>query len=346
MDPDSEDKGTEEQIDIFVLPDGPLIHILSQLSWKDLLIVRLVSRSFYNFIHENYGLLNRKKLKDVLIKYDENCEECPFSVKLSLDTVRTLFLNPLFNDFNMVKTISFQNDEEMSKFLKMFDIRDLHILKIPVVKNIDIFDVLSRSLQMGTKIEILDVCRLEEKDFTSFRRFIEKLSSINKLVIQHICSPSAEAKDILSDLSLSSFDTIESFKISECHETKILSIDMVTDLFRKNPDLTDLIIGSMNIEFLQIVFKEFFTMEQPLNMRCKNTHNAIFLKLHYGGEIKHLVEILSNVLRELENVQELDYSPEPWRRATFVSSKDCKYCLKRKHKISKYVILCEDLLNC
>uniref|UniRef100_A0A0N5BT50 F-box domain-containing protein n=1 Tax=Strongyloides papillosus TaxID=174720 RepID=A0A0N5BT50_STREA len=346
MDSISGEKSTEEQNNIFALPDALLVRIFSELSWKDVLNARLVSRSFCNFIHENYHQLNRKEVYGAQVSYEKEDERHPFHLDLGFYDEEDEYL-PEFPSPSYNKKIKFQTEGELSRFIKMFDIRSLAYFDVLVDDDdLDIFEIVSRFFQNGTKIHYFVACKLAEKHFNSFRTFINKLSSIKEPSIDHICSPSTEPKDILSDLSLASFDTIESFKIFECHETRILSIDMVTDLFRKNPNLTHLDIGSMNIEFLKSVFKEFFTMEQPRNMRCRSGYNPITLRLRYGGEFEHFIDTLRQNLSELENVWEQRGNPAPSRHAMFVSATDCKYCLQNKHQISRYAILWKVGLNC
>uniref|UniRef100_A0A0K0FZN2 Transposase n=1 Tax=Strongyloides venezuelensis TaxID=75913 RepID=A0A0K0FZN2_STRVS len=83
--------------------------------------------------------------------------------------------------------------------------RDLNEFHVPVTDNLDIFGILNR---------------LAEKGFTSFRTFVEKLSSVRSLSIEHICAPLTEANDVFSLLSLSSFNTPESFTICECSKSR------------------------------------------------------------------------------------------------------------------------------
>uniref|UniRef100_A0A0K0F5C3 F-box domain-containing protein n=1 Tax=Strongyloides venezuelensis TaxID=75913 RepID=A0A0K0F5C3_STRVS len=198
----SDEKDTEEQSNIFVFPDSPLVRILSELSWTDML--------------------------------------------------------------------KFQNDEEMSKFFQIFDTKNLCFLKIPVVGNVDIFNILSR-----------------------------------EFVIQNLCFPSTELKDVLPQLSSLSFNTIECFKIFECRGTKILPADFVTKLLTNIPNIMYVDIGSWNIGFFKSLFKKYFTMELSCKMKSKNDYDGIFLSLYFYGEFYHLLDFLRSNKCELGNVTEI-----------------------------------------
>uniref|UniRef100_A0A0N5BT49 F-box domain-containing protein n=1 Tax=Strongyloides papillosus TaxID=174720 RepID=A0A0N5BT49_STREA len=346
MDSSSNEKHSEQQNGIFILPDNLIIRILSELSWKDILNVRRVSRSFSNFIYENYHLLDRRKLRGVSIECDENCEGCPFSVAITYDAVaRFMVWVPLHSQFPK-KTINFQNDEEMSIFFKMFDMKNLYNLTIPVVDNIDIFDILTRSLQIGTKITFLNVYRVAEKDFKSFRKFVGKFPRISDLSIYHLCFPSTKAKDVQSLLPSSSFRKIKSFSIKECHRTKILSADFFTKLFRNSPKIEKFSIGSGNIEFLKSVFKQYFTVEQSRRLKDRYCYKEIRLELILNGKFKNLrnrferlcIDI-TNCSSELENVEEVGYKVRTMEWVDFKYIMDCKYCLEDRHKVKRIVTL-------
>uniref|UniRef100_A0A0N5C0L4 F-box domain-containing protein n=1 Tax=Strongyloides papillosus TaxID=174720 RepID=A0A0N5C0L4_STREA len=333
-----EEERSEEQDYTPLLSDDAIFLILSELSWKDILNVKLVSRRFYGIIHEKYQQLNRRTVHGILIKYNKNYKSYPIRLDIIFDSV-------IDGDSRIIpfsyhrKIINIQSGEELSKLLKMFDLKNFNYLVVPATDDFDIFDIMGKSFQIGTKISALTISKVAEKDFRSFRVFIEKFSSIKNLCIEHICSPSTEAKDIYLDLSLSSLDTIEHFCISECNATKILSVDMVTKLLERNLNLKSLDIGTWDIEFIESLFKKFFTMEQPCKTVNKCDYGEINLSLFFRGEFEHLCEILRNDLNQLEDVEEIEDTLFPWEGVVFESSVYYKYCLKDKNGITRCVRL-------
>uniref|UniRef100_A0A0K0FGD3 F-box domain-containing protein n=1 Tax=Strongyloides venezuelensis TaxID=75913 RepID=A0A0K0FGD3_STRVS len=340
MDSDSDEKGTEEESNIFVLSDALLVRILAELSWKDILNVKLVSRSFYNFIHENYHQLTRRNVHIVQTFYWEK-DLFNFRIMSGRVIEEDSRVNPPF-DYD--KYIEKQSDEEVSRIFKMFDMRTLDTFNIPFVDDLDTFGIFNRYFQKGTNIGDLRITKLSEKNFTNFRMFLDKISSIKKLEIEHMCFPLTETKDVYSLLPISSLGTIETFVIFECPETRILSADIVTNFFRDNPNMKCLEVGSMNIEFLRSVFKEYFTMDQTRRMDGKCDFRKISLNLYCGGEFEHLRDILRNDLNKLKNVEEVYERMFPYEHVIFGSVIDCKYCHNDMHVIVKYVALWDDRL--
>uniref|UniRef100_A0A0K0G318 F-box domain-containing protein n=1 Tax=Strongyloides venezuelensis TaxID=75913 RepID=A0A0K0G318_STRVS len=340
MDSTPDEKDTEEQNNIFVLPDGPLVRILSELSWKDILNIKLVSRSFYNFIHENYHQLNRRKITEVYVKYEENCKSFPFQVTLTFNEYsyeRYWSLYVLSSDH--IKTINIQNGEKLSYFFKMFDMTKLKKLIVPVVNNIDIFDILSRSFQTRTAIDILDVSKVAEKDFRSFQTFIEKCSSFRSICIKHLCAPSTEHEEIYSFLYWLSLKTTRNFEIIECPITKVFAADNVTKLLRENLSLKSLKIGSSNIEFIESISKEFFMMEQPRKINCKKD-NIIYIHITYcGKKFKHLCDILRKDYGEFKNFENIYCFLNFPYFARLESRSYCKYCVDDKHRITRILFI-------
>uniref|UniRef100_A0A0N5CGT7 F-box domain-containing protein n=1 Tax=Strongyloides papillosus TaxID=174720 RepID=A0A0N5CGT7_STREA len=332
MDYISDEKGTEEQNNIFVLPDTLLVRILSELSMKDILKLRLVSRSFYNFIHENYHLLDRKCVHSVWIKYDKNCEEYPISV----DLLFVDYWDYEVHDQYYMENIEIQSVEEFSRIFKMFDMRDLNLLDVSVADNLDIFSVLNKSFQTGTKIENLRISKFAEKDFKSSRTFFEKLSSVKKLYIENICVPSTGEKDVYSLFSLPAFKTLKDLSIFEWQKTEVLSGSFVTNLIRENPNLKDLHLQSTNIENSRSIIKNFLTTEYPHEAESKYGRNITVLDLFFGGDFERLFDnILRNDIRGLKNVRIVRYS----YNVIFKSAIECKYCLKNRHTIEKKLVL-------
>uniref|UniRef100_A0A0N5CGT8 F-box domain-containing protein n=1 Tax=Strongyloides papillosus TaxID=174720 RepID=A0A0N5CGT8_STREA len=336
----------EVQDEISDLPDDVLVIILSKLSWEDVNTIKLVSRRFYGIVHRNYHRLERRMVRDFSIKYNEYCGRCPFHLQISFKSVGDR--NSGVIQYGFPKSINIQSVGELTGFLKMFDMRKLRRFLVPAAGNLDVFSILGGLFQVGTKIRFLEIPKLAEKDFGSFQTFIEKISWVGFLTIKHLCAPSTEPRDVYSFLSLSSFKTIKFFEIRECNRTKILSPDFVTKLLRNSPDIRILDIGSMNIEFLEGAFKEFFgveelpKMESECNLLCEK-----ILFLRFNGEIEHLHGILKNVLSELRNEKEVTVTPDysssfysdlqPY--AIFESNVDCKNCLKNRHTITRKVFL-------
>uniref|UniRef100_A0A0N5CCV6 F-box domain-containing protein n=1 Tax=Strongyloides papillosus TaxID=174720 RepID=A0A0N5CCV6_STREA len=195
-----------------ILPDNVLLHILSELSWRDILNAKLLSKRFYSIIHKNYHRLERKKTLGVSIKYDENHNSHPFHVQLVFDCEESVnFQDIPFGTYMITNKI--QSGEELISFLKMFDMSDIN-LEVPIADNLDVFDIMNRSFQVGTEIRLLKIPKLMEKDFKGFRTFVRKLSSVSLLEIDHVCSSSTETKDVYELLSLSSFKATTSFTIN------------------------------------------------------------------------------------------------------------------------------------
>uniref|UniRef100_A0A0N5CGU0 F-box domain-containing protein n=1 Tax=Strongyloides papillosus TaxID=174720 RepID=A0A0N5CGU0_STREA len=241
------------------------------------------------------------------------------------------------------KSAYFECDQDLSRFLKMSDMRDLDYLHVSGISdNMNIFGILNRSFQIGTKTGVLSISKLSNKDCPSFRTFIRKFLSVKEIVIRHICAPLMGSEDVCSLLSsLSSLNTIEYIKIFECHNTIILSADFVVNLLKNNPNIMYLDIGSSNIEFSESILKEFFTMEQPHIMENECNNNEITLALYFGGELKKIHDILRKDLSKIENVMKEVTSnvlfPEEYK--VYVSKLDCKYCLKNRHKIMRRVVV-------
>uniref|UniRef100_A0A0N5BRU1 F-box domain-containing protein n=1 Tax=Strongyloides papillosus TaxID=174720 RepID=A0A0N5BRU1_STREA len=270
------DSSTEEELPeapdyTSVLHDDALILILSKLSWMDINNIKLVSRRLYGIVHENCHKLNRREVYDVWIHYYKIREKHRFDLKLGFNSLGDGNLSITRRRYYKEVT-KIKSDRELSRFLKMLDMRNLELLSVHDSCNTDIFNILNKSFQIKTNIGYLAISKLTEKDFIGFRKFIKKCSSVTVLDIQHMCFPSTEMTDVYSQLSLSSFNNLESLIICECHETKVLSTDMITRLLRKNLNLTCLNFGSCNIEFLRRASKEI-------------NHNDITLRLFFEGTL-------------------------------------------------------------
>uniref|UniRef100_A0A0N5BSI4 F-box domain-containing protein n=1 Tax=Strongyloides papillosus TaxID=174720 RepID=A0A0N5BSI4_STREA len=343
MDFISDGKITEEQNNIFVLPDVLLVRILSELSWKDILKIKLVSRSFYNFVHENYHQLNRREVSDVEIVYVEDSEGFPFSVDFIFARIGSYKSTNGWDG----KAPEFESGEELSRFLKMFDMRNLKLLDLQVYGNLAIFGIINSSFQKGTKIDDLNITKLSEEDFTSFRMFLDKLLLVHDLSIRHVCCHSTEAKDVNPLSFLPFFNITKGFSIYECNETRILSTDMISNFLRKNPSVERLTIGSGNSEFIRSLFKEHFTLEQPHKMENTLSYSEISIDINFfGSEYKQLSRFLMSDLCEPENVQEVISIQNFPERSEVESVINCKHCPKNKHKIKIHATLEDDDNSC
>uniref|UniRef100_A0A0K0F626 F-box domain-containing protein n=1 Tax=Strongyloides venezuelensis TaxID=75913 RepID=A0A0K0F626_STRVS len=336
MDSSTEEERTQVQDYTSILSDDILFHIFLELSWKEINTIKLVSRRFYGIVNGNYYRLERRRVRRVSIEYDKNSDSHPFYIMMAFYGRE---LPEILGDF-YTKVTYFQSVEELTSFLKMFYMKDLEEFIAPAAYNLGIFSILERVFQIGTNINKFVIPDLLEKDFESFQIFIEKLSSIKTFIIGHICSNSTETKDVYSLLSLSSFNDIQYFQISECNKTKILSADIVAKLIRNNPNIETLSIGSMNTEFLKSALRKFFTVDQPLKMESECRYYEINLVLSISSEFENLHDILRNDLSELENVEELDvpddsYDSDVPEFAVFESIADCKNFPENKHTIRR-----------
>uniref|UniRef100_A0A0N5B5D5 F-box domain-containing protein n=1 Tax=Strongyloides papillosus TaxID=174720 RepID=A0A0N5B5D5_STREA len=337
MDFSIEEEYFEVKDDTAVLPDDIMVIIFKELSLEDIKVVKQVSKRFYGIVHENYHKLERRKVHELSIEYDET-DSYPFHINVTFRLIINLNSGgALISDYK--RQGSFENSRELSSFLNTVDLRNIGNLDLPFADNIDIFGILNGSFQEGTNIGHMSILKLAEKDFTSFLNFIGKLSSIKGFNIAHLCSSSTEAKDFLSLLSLPSFGSIEFLGVVECPETKILSADFVTKLLEKNSSMKSLNFGSMNIELLESIFKEHFKVEQPCNMENECDYNQITVNLFYGGDIEYLCDIFRNCLNELENVEEAINSQNLRNYVEFGSNVDCKNCLEKAHKIMRIIRL-------
>uniref|UniRef100_A0A0N5BPJ7 F-box domain-containing protein n=1 Tax=Strongyloides papillosus TaxID=174720 RepID=A0A0N5BPJ7_STREA len=340
IDSSTEEERSEVQDDTSVLSDDVLLLIFLELSWEDINNIKFVSRRFYGIVNRNYHRLERRRVRRVSIEYDKNSGSHPFHVLMAFHGVD---LPEVLRDF-YTKATSFQSVEELTGFLKMLDMKNLDEFIAPFADNLDIFSILERVFEIGTNINKLVIPELMEKDFESFKTLIEKLSSIETFIIEHICSASTEEKDVYSLLSLSSLNNIQYFQIGECNKTKILSGDIVAKLLRNNLNIETLSIGSMNTEFLKSAFKKFFTADQPRKMESECHHYELNLFLSVRGEFENLHDILSNDIGELENVEEVDvpddsYDSDVPELAVFESIADCKNCPKNRHTIRRCVTI-------
>uniref|UniRef100_A0A0K0FGD6 F-box domain-containing protein n=1 Tax=Strongyloides venezuelensis TaxID=75913 RepID=A0A0K0FGD6_STRVS len=235
--------------------------------------------------------------------------------------------------------IGIEGSEKFSRYPKLIDLRNLELLEVPSAYSFNIFDILNRSFQNGTNIEYLRVTKLVEKDFKSFQKFIEKLSSLNFLFIKHLCSPFTETKNDYSLFSLSSLNTLYHLLIFECQKTNILSSDIVTELLRKNPNLDCLEFGSMNVSFLRGVFRNFLITEKTRKTNGKCGNSDMHVNLMYSGKQEDLLNILMDDINKLRNLKKLNVTFDHQTVPHFQSNVDCKYCLKDRHKITKEVHL-------
>uniref|UniRef100_A0A0K0FZN5 F-box domain-containing protein n=1 Tax=Strongyloides venezuelensis TaxID=75913 RepID=A0A0K0FZN5_STRVS len=340
MDSDSNDNPSEARNDIFILPDVLLVRILSELSWEDILKLKLVSRSFYNFIHENYHQLNRREVSKVNILHDVDSKGCLCKVDLNFTNIQ----NNERTNYPYGKSIDVGSSEELSRLLKIYDMRDLDYLSMAARDNIDIFGIINRSFQEGTKIGDLVIYELSEKNFTSFQTFINKLLLVKDFSILNICCHSTESKDVNPVSFLQSFNITRSLLIYECNETRILTSDIVDNFLRKNPSVQRLTIGSGNSEFIRNLFKEDFALDQPHKMENKLWCSKISLQF-FGNEYKQLSRILMNDLYERENVQKVISIQNFPENSEIESVINCRHCPKDKHKIEINVSLMGVFLN-
>uniref|UniRef100_A0A0K0FZN6 FTH domain-containing protein n=1 Tax=Strongyloides venezuelensis TaxID=75913 RepID=A0A0K0FZN6_STRVS len=110
MDSISNKEITEEQKNKFVLSDKLPFHILSELSWKDILKPKLV------------------ELSGVKILYVEDSEGYPFSVYSTFASIPDCESRKSSNQ----KHVEIERGDQMSRFLKMFDMRNLSLLDVYV----------------------------------------------------------------------------------------------------------------------------------------------------------------------------------------------------------------------
>uniref|UniRef100_A0A0N5CGT9 F-box domain-containing protein n=1 Tax=Strongyloides papillosus TaxID=174720 RepID=A0A0N5CGT9_STREA len=332
-----EEEYFEEKDYISDLPDDVLAIIFSNLSWKDILCARIVSRGFYNVINKNYHKLERRKVEDLWINYKKNSDSHPIHVKMS-------FYSGDFRDVPMAsntKKTDIQDDQELLRFLKIFDMKNLGYLEVYGSCDPCIFDILNRSLPIGTNIGELFIFKLEEKSFNSFRLFVEKHSSIENLSIVNIYSSSKGVEDIYSRLSLSSLRSMKAFTNFYTAGKEVLLTDLVIKLLRMNPNIEYLNIGETNnIEFVKSILKKYFTMEQPHKMQNECGYNETTLYIKFNGMFYFLLLILREELKELGNVGECIY--ERGICSVFISILNCKYCLKNKHIITRRVVLWDE----
>uniref|UniRef100_A0A0N5B5D3 F-box domain-containing protein n=1 Tax=Strongyloides papillosus TaxID=174720 RepID=A0A0N5B5D3_STREA len=344
MDFNIEDEYFDVEDDTSVLPDDVLVIIFKELSLEDIKVVKQVSKRFYGIVHRNYHKLNRRKVLSAKIEYDERCDNHPFLVHMNFYSENSS--DYLFEEIKLFyeKSTKIQSVDELTGFLRMFDLRKLDLLILPVADNLDLFGIMEGVLEIGTKVNDLVIKKLAENDFGSFRTFIEKLSRLEVLCIYHLCAPSTGQKDVFSLLSLTSFNTIYCLMIFECNKTKILASDFVVKFIRNSPSLMAIDIGSYNIEFLWSLSKEYFTMEQPRQMENECSHNKIHLNLIVYSEIERLYNNLTNDFGELECVVEEEMISFNLNRENiplyiFGSKSDCSNCLKNRHRIKKYVAI-------
>uniref|UniRef100_A0A0K0G322 F-box domain-containing protein n=1 Tax=Strongyloides venezuelensis TaxID=75913 RepID=A0A0K0G322_STRVS len=155
MDSISDEKHSEVQDDLPLLHDSPFLRIFQKLQRKEILNIKLVSRSFNKFIYEKY-LLNSRKTSFGDIEYDINSIRCPFHRRR------------LGKFSSREKKNEIQSDEEFSRCLKVFDTRNLWRLDVYIRGNLVSFVILNRSFQEGTKIGELIILEMEEKSSKSF----------------------------------------------------------------------------------------------------------------------------------------------------------------------------------
>uniref|UniRef100_A0A0N5C4V8 F-box domain-containing protein n=1 Tax=Strongyloides papillosus TaxID=174720 RepID=A0A0N5C4V8_STREA len=342
MDYSTEEGFSESQKDKLFLSDDAIFLILSKLSWEEILNARLISKKFDKIIRGRWHLLNRRKVFKINITYNKNCRSFPIRL-LMLSSQLGNEYHPVILKFPSHKrTAEIRNGEDLSRYLKMFDTKNLCSLRVYVDDSRDIFNILNRSLQVGTKISGLHVSKLGDMNYMSFRAFVKKIPPITSLSFGQICFPSKKARNVNSFLSLPFLNTIEHFHIYDCNTTKIFSADTVTIFLRKIPNIESLVIESRNIKFLKSVFKKFFAVDQPRKIETECQYHEIDLTLRLNDKFKYpssrferLCNVMRNGLDKLQNVEEVSNTSLLRYRAVFESIMNCEYCLRNKHKIKR-----------
>uniref|UniRef100_A0A0K0F5R5 F-box domain-containing protein n=1 Tax=Strongyloides venezuelensis TaxID=75913 RepID=A0A0K0F5R5_STRVS len=116
---------------ISMLPDNVIVLILEKLSWRNILNIKFASKELYNLIHKNYHRLERREVHEISIKHDRNCEKYPFYLKMVFKSVKDENSRVVPYD-GYSKTTNIQSSEELLKFLRMFDMKNLDSFDAPV----------------------------------------------------------------------------------------------------------------------------------------------------------------------------------------------------------------------
>uniref|UniRef100_A0A0N5CGU1 F-box domain-containing protein n=1 Tax=Strongyloides papillosus TaxID=174720 RepID=A0A0N5CGU1_STREA len=185
MDSNSDEICSEVQDDLSVLPDDALLLIFWELSLKDILHVNFVSKRFYGVVHKNYHRLRRREVHSISTKYNESCDNYPFHLEMTIRSVEDRDSHAIRHDDKKAKSI--KSFDERTGFLKMFDIRNLDNFIVPVADNLDIFAILNRSFQAGTKIGEMVILELPE-NFSggsehSLRNFLRSRSFLSNIYV-------------------------------------------------------------------------------------------------------------------------------------------------------------------
>uniref|UniRef100_A0A0K0FZN4 Uncharacterized protein n=1 Tax=Strongyloides venezuelensis TaxID=75913 RepID=A0A0K0FZN4_STRVS len=115
-----------------------------------------------------FQLLHRKNSElKISIGTKEDSEGCPFSVYSTFASIPDCESRKSNNQ----KHAEFESGEQIFRFLKMFNMRNIDYLSMKVNDNIDIFGIINKSFQKATKNGDLNIANLPETDITSFKKF-------------------------------------------------------------------------------------------------------------------------------------------------------------------------------
>uniref|UniRef100_A0A0K0F006 F-box domain-containing protein n=1 Tax=Strongyloides venezuelensis TaxID=75913 RepID=A0A0K0F006_STRVS len=259
---------------LYDLPNDVLIYIFSKSNLKELLNFKKTCRKFYKLIGDNYIRMSRTAAFEMSITRS-SLDDGEISFDLDVCYVNHNIGNRSSNGKYFKRDI--KSDEEFSKLLKIFVTKSLYRLVVRNCDNIDVFKVLYKHYQQDSSIEILYIDKLGEKDIQPFQQFMNQLKNVKMLEVLQISS-SLKACKTKPSLIFPSLTSLECISLTESQDTNFLNHRLIVELFKNNPNIRDLRLSSMNINFMESVLVWFFFRQQITTSRTCN-HNKISLCL-------------------------------------------------------------------
>uniref|UniRef100_A0A0K0FZM5 F-box domain-containing protein n=1 Tax=Strongyloides venezuelensis TaxID=75913 RepID=A0A0K0FZM5_STRVS len=225
---------TISSLSIEMLPEELLILIFSDLNWKDIINIKKTCKLFYTFVESNLHRLQKPKLQRLLINSTiESDTRCKVSFIFKYNETKEITIIIYNNDFKKIT----QKFYDVDYLFKRMNLSDLHIITINSIGNTIVFDILNNYFPSSIKVGQINIKIKNCPVFRGFSKFIEKISHMYILNIEHLCFGSQK---IPSNYTFPIFNGLEEFNVKECGKTKFFNARMLEKVLKTSPTINQL----------------------------------------------------------------------------------------------------------
>uniref|UniRef100_A0A0N4Z1Q6 F-box domain-containing protein n=1 Tax=Parastrongyloides trichosuri TaxID=131310 RepID=A0A0N4Z1Q6_PARTI len=328
-------------MELSLLPDEALAHIMQFLDWHTLQNARLVSRKFFDVIESNNRHMQKPKVSVMHISStnEENIGEQVRAVFVIKDNKITTSSNVSIQ--KRPKVISL-NIIELKYLLRRMDLFLIDQLYINIRGNSEIFDILNMYITSKTVVNDLCIDIMNSPVFNSFMKFFTNLKRIHQIYFHNLCFGS---QDIPTDISLPKIPMLKRFCISESKCTKFINSRMIGNLFINFPNINEVLFHSERCDFnLEIV--NTIQRRQKYDERGACFHKNISLISFFTPNPDPIQEYDKYFKNNINYLLESYYGFPQNEISFLVASSLCSHCNKKDlisfAFIAKYRSACRD----